>query len=68
MTITGLGGEDKATDGNSGESLEDALPKKLVLTARSPTMPDGSPGFTRKRTVTPTIDIAKDAHDNGGGE
>ena len=68
MTITSLGGDDEATDGNSGESLEDALPKKLVLTPRSPTMPDGSPGFTRKRTVTPTIDIAKEAHDNGGGE
>jgi len=66
-TITALGSEDNVTDGQSGESLEDSLPKKLVLTSRSPTMPDGSPGFSRKRTVTPKIDIAKNVHEDNSG-
>ena len=55
------------------EAVEASIPKKLVLTQRAqtvdarpqPTMPDGSPGFTRKRTCAPKFAAPITSETNG---
>lgn len=59
-TITSTeGGDDKSGEDANPNALRDTVTKKLVVTPRSPTMPDGSPGFTRARTCVAPFAFAK---------
>lgn len=71
-SITPQANVEKAGEGEL-EAVEASIPKKLVLTARvqtvdvrpQPTMPDGSPGFTRKRTCAPKFAASIISETNG---
>ena len=66
-TITSTeGGDDNSGEDTNPNALRETLTKKLVVTPRSPTMPDGSSGFTRVRTcVAPFAFVPESSPDDG---